>query len=164
MMVAASADHWMPPVLDENDLSTSDIPLVTWFSEGNGGKFRLSYHGFPWGCGQLVESPDTFHIDPMQIHMPGPLLSGSKIPPTTGHSGLIECPCSDRLPKNWSMSHALQSPNSCASSTNLGYEIDQVRVTPSGDVPVPITWAYQHHYGVFLLNAKKAKLVKVKAS
>lgn len=59
---------------------------------------------------------------------------------------------------------AIQQRFSIKIMATVGYEIDQVRVTPSGDVPVPMTWACQHHCGMFLLNAKKAKLVKVKAS
>lgn len=42
-----------------------------------------------------------------------------------------------------------------------GYEVDQVRVTPSGkEVPVPITWAYNHHYGGYLSNSEKTKFIK----
>ena len=44
-----------------------------------------------------------------------------------------------------------------------GYEIDQVRRTPSGDVPVPITWAYNHHYMAYI-TSEKAELVKKKGT
>ena len=33
----------------------------------------------------------------------------------------------------------------------VGYEQDQVFRTPDGDVSVPITWAYNHHYEAFLI-------------
>eukprot|EP00536_Pseudo-nitzschia_multiseries_P007043 jgi/Psemu1/194397/e_gw1.157.89.1 len=40
----------------------------------------------------------------------------------------------------------------------VGYEVDQVRIDPdTGDeVPVPITWAYNHHYMAFLLGGRRA--------
>jgi len=37
------------------------------FSEGNGGESRKSFHGFPKGYAQLISSPDSWHITPMQI-------------------------------------------------------------------------------------------------
>jgi len=42
-----------------------------------------------------------------------------------------------------------------------GYEVDQVRITKDGeDIPVPITWAYNHHYGANLVNSRKFQLVR----
>ena len=42
-----------------------------------------------------------------------------------------------------------------------GYEVDQVRITKDGeDTPVPITWAYNHHYGANLVNSIKFQLVR----
>jgi hypothetical protein len=35
----------------------------------------------------------------------------------------------------------------------VGFEVDQVRQTPEGDVSLPITHAYNHHYGATLLGA-----------
>ena len=37
------------------------------FSEGNGGESRKSFHGYPKGYAQLIQSPDSWHITPMQI-------------------------------------------------------------------------------------------------
>ena len=37
------------------------------FSEGNGGESRKSFHGFPKGYAQLISSPESWHITPMQI-------------------------------------------------------------------------------------------------
>ena len=45
----------------------SGIPTSQFYSEGNGGEFRKSYHGYPSGYAQLIESPEFFHIQPMQI-------------------------------------------------------------------------------------------------
>jgi hypothetical protein len=40
----------------------------SWFiSEGNGGESRKSFHGYPAGFAQLMESPTSWHITPMQI-------------------------------------------------------------------------------------------------
>ena len=44
-----------------------DIPTSHFFSEGNGGESRKSYHGYPKGYAQLLQSPQTWHITPMQI-------------------------------------------------------------------------------------------------
>merc|ERR1719305_631284 len=44
-----------------------EIPASAWFSEGNGGESRKSFHGYPKGYAQLVGSPDSWHITPMQI-------------------------------------------------------------------------------------------------
>ena len=35
----------------------------------------------------------------------------------------------------------------------VGYETDQVMRTPEGDVPVPITWAYNHHFVAYMSGA-----------
>ena len=41
-----------------------------------------------------------------------------------------------------------------------GMEADQVWQTPKGDVSVPITWAYNHHYGAYI-NGKDSVLEQV---
>eukprot|EP00658_Telonema_sp_P-2_P011110 TRINITY_DN14225_c0_g1_i3.p1 TRINITY_DN14225_c0_g1~~TRINITY_DN14225_c0_g1_i3.p1 ORF type:complete len:942 (-),score=213.51 TRINITY_DN14225_c0_g1_i3:82-2907(-) len=42
-------------------------PTSQMFSEGNGGESRKSFHGYPDGFAQLIESPDSWTITPMQI-------------------------------------------------------------------------------------------------
>ena len=42
----------------------------------------------------------------------------------------------------------------------LGMESDQVRNTTDGEVSVPITWTYNHHYGPNIIG-EKAKIIKV---
>lgn len=37
------------------------------FAEGNGGESRKSFHGFPSGFAQLLESPNSWTMTPMQI-------------------------------------------------------------------------------------------------
>lgn len=112
------------PLEDNEDGNGKDdddvfIPYAHVFSEGNGGEFRKSYHGYPAGYAQLIESPDTFTIAPMQIdtwnretdgaaYVPGgPLPANSGIPASAGYSGLIECPCTDRLPIEWHMTYGI---------------------------------------------------------
>ena len=45
----------------------------------------------------------------------------------------------------------------------VGFEADQVRKTPDGDVSVPINVAYNHHYGATLVGSGSA-MKKVKTS
>ena len=89
---------------------SADVPTSQFFSEGNGGEFRKSYHGYPEGFAQLIASPTTFHIQPMQIdtknrHYDGPdfrpdlLPAASAAPANASYSGLLECPCTDRVVK-----------------------------------------------------------------
>lgn len=96
------------------------LPTSQWLSEGNGGESRKSFHGYPSGYAQLIESPEVWHITPMQIDTrnrdcgvtpdnvtdcpqftPGPepkqARYGFGIPKEgTNYSGLIECPCTSR--------------------------------------------------------------------
>lgn len=130
-----AAQHWKAVVSPDAPLSiyNEDVPLQTWFSEGNGGEMRLSYHGYPKGYAQLVDSPDTFHIIPMQIDtknrgqvspafQPGPLPKSSQAPPDAKYNGLIECPCSTRLPKVWSMTYGLKNEGTCETAVSNASE------------------------------------------
>lgn len=77
--------------------------------EGNGGEFRKSFHGYPKGFAQLVDSPEEFVLQPMQIDtwnrdnvdmngfVPGPEPVKSEALPGAAYSGLLECPCTDRI-------------------------------------------------------------------
>jgi hypothetical protein len=95
--------------------------------EGNGGEFRQSFHGFPLGFAQFVQSPTSFQLQPMQIDTwnrdnnyttaPAPFNMtarprGQFVPaaqparswaprsgPDAVYSGLLECPCTDRITK-----------------------------------------------------------------
>merc|ERR1719347_1357820 len=110
---------------DLEDLhSDSEVPTSQFFSEGNGGEFRKSYHGYPRGMAQLIESPTTFHIQPMQIdtknrHYDGPdfrpdlLPRASGAPPNASYSGLLECPCTDRIVKKVEQVFSTQTSGSC---------------------------------------------------
>jgi hypothetical protein len=143
--------HWTPQVFgvatddDDDAAAATPIPHVHFFSEGNGGEMRVSYHGYPARFAQLIQSPDTFHITPMQIdtwnrdtmknssrYQPGgaapPPPKSSQIPAdTAGYNGLIECPCSDRLVKEWHVTYALGSTtnknNKCVTEEEDGDQI-----------------------------------------
>mmetsp|Transcript_61932 Transcript_61932/g.170520 ORF Transcript_61932/g.170520 Transcript_61932/m.170520 type:complete len:229 (-) Transcript_61932:1106-1792(-) len=82
----------------------------TFFSEGNGGESRKSFHGYPNGYAQLISSPKEFHLEPMQIDtwnrdnpslefVAGPEPAASQAPPGASYSGILECPCTDRISK-----------------------------------------------------------------
>ena len=95
------------------------MPTSQWFSEGNGGESRKSFHGYPDGFAQLLHSPTQWHINPMQIDTrnrdcgatpddidkcvkfkPGPeprqARYGFGAPKDANYSGLLECPCNGR--------------------------------------------------------------------
>ena len=97
-----------------------DVPSSQWFSEGNGGESRKSFHGYPKGYAQLIGSPDSWHITPMQIDtrnrecgvMPADVANCTKfkagiepkqarygrsyLAKDASYSGILECPCTER--------------------------------------------------------------------
>ena len=130
---AASWHHTVKRGDMEDAAAGSGVPTSQFYSEGNGGEFRKSYHGYPRGYAQLIESPEFFHIQPMQIdtknrHYNGsdfkpdllpkvrkdlvcsldseeccnktvPPPQASAAPADAAYSGLLECPCTDRVVK-----------------------------------------------------------------
>merc|ERR1719210_3087130 len=102
----------------------SEVPTSQMISEGNGGEFRKSYHGYPRGMAQLIDSPTTFHIQPMQIDTknrhyngsdfkPDLLPKASAAPPNASYSGLLECPCTDRIVKKIEHTFTTQVTGEC---------------------------------------------------
>lgn len=86
------------------------------FKENPGGEFRKSYHGYPAGYAQLLHSPTSWSVEPMQIdtHNRNYDINDQEgykewfLPQqdhnnmtnrNSGLSPLIECPCSDRITK-----------------------------------------------------------------
>ena len=76
---------------------------------------------------QLIDSPTTFHIQPMQIDTknrhyngsdfkPDLLPKTSAAPPNAPYSGLLECPCTDRIVKKIEVEYTTQSQGSCAAT------------------------------------------------
>ena len=66
----AHGQETMMAFVDKEDQSGKAHPIIAnqWFiSEGNGGESRKSFHGYPAGFAQLIESPTDWHITPMQI-------------------------------------------------------------------------------------------------
>mmetsp|Transcript_15463 Transcript_15463/g.36558 ORF Transcript_15463/g.36558 Transcript_15463/m.36558 type:complete len:894 (-) Transcript_15463:53-2734(-) len=121
-MAHGAASKWI--AIDRPSAATREdpsIPTSHLFSEGNGGESRKSFHGYPEGYAQLLESPDLWHITPMQVDtrnrdcgvspadigkcsspfVPGPeprqTRWGLGVPKVTNYSGLLECPCNSRF-------------------------------------------------------------------
>eukprot|EP01084_Bolivina_argentea_P258905 436665_1 len=115
---------WVAKPLESAELrSDTSIPVSQLFSEGNGGESRKSFHGYPKGYAQLIESPQSYNLLPMQVDtrnrdcgvtindvtnsscgdkfIPGiePIQSryGRGIPKDTNYSGLLECPCDGKF-------------------------------------------------------------------
>ena len=113
--------------------SFQPIPDSQWFSEGNGGEMRKSYHGYPKGTAQLIRSPQLFKIQPMQIDTfnrgfngtgfkAGPLPKASAAPAGASYSGLLECPCTDRIKKATRTVYKIQSSGACAKAVHSAAE------------------------------------------
>ena len=64
-----SAQRWVSvPDPEYKGIVYEGIPTSTYFSEGNGGEARKSYHGYPTGYAQLIQSPASVHLsNVMQI-------------------------------------------------------------------------------------------------
>eukprot|EP00117_Sycon_ciliatum_P029408 scpid52803/ scgid23424/ len=117
---------WMAVDVENDEVAAApaNIPTAQMFSEGNGGEYRKSYHGYPRGYAQLIYSPDTFHISPMQIDthnrdhnkssfVAGPLPKNSAAPANAEYSGLLECPCTDRIQKKIVTNYATVQKGVC---------------------------------------------------
>eukprot|EP01051_Picozoa_sp_SAG22_P009427 SAG22_NODE_787_length_7239_cov_4.418487_6_plen_722_part_00 len=95
--------------------STGGLPM------GNGAESRFTFHYFPPGYGAQVSSPKTSEMRPMFIDTKnrwgtgdtptrhGPVPRNSNVPPEEMYSGMMECPCSDRYLKTFSVASSLQS-------------------------------------------------------
>lgn len=53
---------WTTCARDDDSNATSRIPVSTVFATGNGGEYRKSFHSYPSGYGQLIESPVSWAI------------------------------------------------------------------------------------------------------
>lgn len=133
------------------DSAGHEIPLSTVFSEGNGGEYRGSYHGYPKGYAQLLHSPATFHINPMQIDTKnresskGPFKTGplpkaaypgvpEGLRENMAYSGLLECPCTDRIEKRYQLSYGTLDVGHCP--TAVKSEADCFAAGQTGRDPV----------------------------
>lgn len=143
-------EYWDVEGSDSSAGSDTEVPTQTCFSEGNGGEFRLSYHGYPKGYAQLLQSPNTFLLTPMQIDTwnreeighkfrAGPLPRNSFLynETTATYSGLLECPCSDRIEKKWSTKYKLQSPEKICDSKGSVENATECWFSAQQVVPAP---------------------------
>ena len=118
----------------EHTASKSGAPTSLPFGYSNGGEFRKTYHGLVPPFAQLIDSPRTISVTPMQIDTwnraemnitggkfvagPAPKLSYAPLTgPDAVYSGLLECPLTTRLRKQltgggWNDSFAVQL-NTC---------------------------------------------------
>ena len=133
MMYMNVASHGAPTqwtALDKHNPSMPRLfgdvaPSSQMFSEGNGGESRKSFHGYPDGFAQLIESPETWTITPMQIDTrnrncgvtPADVKNCTSMSPDyeprsarygrdwqgvakpalkSNYSGILECPCNSR--------------------------------------------------------------------
>lgn len=121
----ADGTKWQSASVPEDPTPDSPIPTSQFFSEGNGGEWRKSFHGYPRGYAQLVEQPQRFQIAPMQIDtynrdnngtrfVPGPMPKASLAPADAAYSGLLECPCTDRLYKVINSTYSTRVEAVCA--------------------------------------------------
>jgi hypothetical protein len=111
------------------------IPTSQTFYIGNGGEYRKSHHGMPPGAAQVLHAPNLFHIQPMQIDTknrdgsmerpeqgftPG-IYPKAAVAPRTGpdatYSGLLECPCTDRIQKVYTPTWATQHVGNCSTGS-----------------------------------------------
>ena len=87
-------------------------------------KSRKSFHGYPPGMAQLIDSPTTFRIQPMQIDTknrfyngtdfkPGILPRSCTAPSDATYSGLLECPCTTRIHKEINVTYSVQNKGVC---------------------------------------------------
>jgi len=124
----------------EDENAGTEIPTSQFISEGNGGEFRKSYHGYPKGFAQLIESPTTFHIQPMQIDTknrhyngsdfrPDLLPKASAAPPNASYSGILECPCTERIVKKIEHSYTTQNKDTCRKKVETAAECFEAAIT-----------------------------------
>lgn len=98
------------------------------FSEGNGGESRGSFHGYPNNYAQFIYSPMFFRIQPMQIDTRNRdpkyindtvfrssiLPKSSAAPFNASYSGLLECPCTTRINKTYTHNYNSLTSNYCS--------------------------------------------------
>ena len=101
------------------------------FKENPGGEYRKSYHGYPSGYAQLLHSPTTWVVEPMQIdthnreydinddtigYQPSflpTMVENNMTMLNGGLSPLIECPCTTRITRTVVNSSAIIITGTC---------------------------------------------------
>jgi hypothetical protein len=90
------ASVWLAHSTRDDPTPNSSIPAIVDFDEANGGEWRKSFHGYPHGYAQLVESPIGFRIEPMQVWECRTL--PATFCPSTCHLLICSSPCSSSSP------------------------------------------------------------------
>lgn len=153
------------------------------FSEANGGEFRASFHGYPNGYAQLLQSPKYFSIQPMQIDTrnrdpkyindtifhPGILPNNSAAPENADYSGLLECPCTTRINKtiihNYNTksygicSKPILNPNICYNQTillNKNYNISNITIKNQTMYPYGCSFIQNEKNIIPIINVNKS--------
>ena len=132
---------WLPV---EHTPSKHGVPTSAMFDDGNGGEYRKTLHVYGPPFAQLVDSPnvingiamqiDTWHREKMNLtgspFVPGPVPRRALAPlagPDAIYSGLLECPLTSRIQKNFGEgsagfndSFAAQAFSSCPSGAPSG--------------------------------------------
>jgi len=133
-------DEWqfMPnptkTIVRDREGYTGDYPTNIVFKENPGGEYRKSYHGYPEGYAQLIQSPNEFVLEPMQIDTHNrefspsayndsghvewflPAMEKGKNDLRSGLSPLIECPCSNRIEKTTINESQILNKDTCKST------------------------------------------------
>lgn len=101
------------------------------FNEHNGNEARQTYHGMPNGYVVPIESPQTWHMTPMQINTRNPDGSGTRcnddcpLPRKQNAwkgapwSGILECPCSTRATKYFMYEMRATNDGGCTYNSSL---------------------------------------------
>ena len=131
-----------PYVAVEHTPGVNGAPTSLQLGGGNGGEYRKTFHGFPPGFAQLIESPTEMQITPMQIdtwhreqmtfnatHI-SPFVSGpvprNAVSPTSGpdaqYSGLLECPLTTRITKDIDAGYDVKGAGTCTDEIQTAAE------------------------------------------
>jgi hypothetical protein len=126
---------WKEPhylVEPAGDGSPGGLPSSQLFDGANGGEYRMSNHGVSPGHAIVVDSPTHLQITPMQIDtwnrdkmdidgdgdappafVAGPEPKASQAPPGASYSGLLECPMSTRVTKQFPPDFSMRLSGPC---------------------------------------------------
>ena len=136
------------------DDESQPYPTSRNFNTANGGESRKSFKGMPPGAAYIVQSPDRFQLEAMQIDtwnrekmtgaefFPGPLPRNSLAPADAEYSGLLECPMTTRIRKVLSGAYSVRLAGRCADAVTSLEEcraaLSQLTTSPPGS-PINVT-------------------------
>ena len=118
-------------IRDRPSAKAHGFPTNIVFKENPGGEYRKSYHGYPSGYGQLINSPNQWLFEPMQIDthnraynltdpvgphpsfLPKQDTDNNMTDLRSSLSPLIECPCTTRITKTTLSAGAIIVTGNC---------------------------------------------------